>query len=436
VDTNTLDFARLEFGLTAGTHFLFVGLTLGLATLVAVIQTRATVTGDPVQERMVRFWGQLYIINYAVGIVTGLVMELELGLNWSGLEHFAGNVFGSSLALETITAFFLESTFLGLWIFGWGRMNKWAHVAVLWVVTITAYASAYWIMVSNGFLQHPVGSRVVNGVLQLDSAAKVLSNESTLMAFGHILGAGLVTAGLFVAGVSAYHLRRGTPERDFFIRSLRIGLWTTLPALILTAALGGSQFGVISDTQPLKMAVFGGDTVEIARDQAAAVARFGPGSYIPSAGFAKAGYVMIGCWVLMTIITIIALRRLRARRLDPAAGRPRPRSAPSRVYGLLVLAIPLPFIALIAGWLWRETGRQPWTVFGLLRTSDAVSHVSAGTMRASLLAFTALFAVLLVVNYWLLARFARRGPEAATLGRPVGEDAAGLLTNPPVNPAF
>lgn len=502
MDATTLDLARLEFALTAGTHFLFVGLTLGLATLVAVQQTRATITGDPLRQRMVRFWGQLYVINYAVGIVTGLVMELELGLNWSGLQRFAGNVFGSSLALETITAFFVESTFLGLWIFGWGRLNRWAHLALIWVVTITAYGSAYWIMVSNGFLQHPVGSRVVHGVVQLDSAAKVLSNQSTLMAFGHILGGGLVTAGLVMAGVSAYHLRRGTGDHDLFIRSLRIGLRTTLGALLLTVAFGGPQFGVVADTQPLKLATFSGNTVEIAKDQAAAVARFGAGNYIPSTGLAKAGYVMMGSWVLMMIVTIVALIKLRASRLGPSAAQstattarrrrrwvprtvpgkivffitglwvliilravalgiasivlprnrgrssvtatsatsaaalPPPRSAPRRVYAMLVLAIPLPFLALIAGWIWRETGRQPWTVFGLLRTSDAVSHVSAGTMRASLVAFTALFAVLLVVNYWLLARFARRGPDAATLGRPIGEDAAGPLATPLATPAF
>jgi cytochrome d ubiquinol oxidase subunit I len=432
MDVNTLNFARLEFGLTAGTHFLFVGLTLGLATLVAGIQTRATISGDPIHQRMVRFWGQLYVINYAVGIVTGLVMELELGLNWSGLERFAGNVFGSSLALETITAFFLESTFLGLWIFSWGRLNKWAHLSVIWIVTLTAYASAYWIMVSNGFLQHPVGVRVVNGVLQLRSAAAVLSNESTLAAFGHVLGGGLVAAGLVMAGVSAYHLRRGTPEREFFEGSLRIGLRTALPALIITIAFGGAQFGVISDTQPFKMAVFGGDSVEIARDQAAAVGRYGPGNYLPSEGFAKAGYVMIGVWLVMLVVTIVAIRRLRRGRANPGAGVGFPEQQHRGVYALLVAAIPLPFVALVAGWIWRETGRQPWTVFGLLRTSDAVSDVSAGTMRLSLLAFSGLFAVLLVVNCWLLARFARRGPEGATLGRPIGE----LDPSPLVNPAF
>jgi cytochrome d ubiquinol oxidase subunit I len=421
VDVNTLNFARLEFALTAGTHFLFVGLTLGLATLVAGIQTRATISRSAVHERMVRFWGQLYVINYAVGIVTGLVMELQLGLNWSGLEHFAGNVFGSGLALETITAFFVESTFLGLWIFGWGRLNRWAHLAVIWVVTLTAYVSAYWIMVSNGFLQHPVGSRVVDGVLRLDDAAAVLTNESALMAFGHVLGGGLVTGGLVMAGISAYHLRRDTREREFHVRSLHLGIRVTVPALLVTIALGGIQFGVIGDTQPFKLAVFGTDTAEVARLQAAAVARFGPGDYVPSSGWGAAGYVMIGCWAVMFIVAVLAAIMLRS---------PARTARARRMHRALMAMIPLPFLALVAGWVFRETGRQPWTVYGLLRTKDAVSPISADVMRASVAAFILLFAVLLVINSWLLARFARRGADAAALGRPVGEPARERLVEP------
>ncbi|MER5887232.1 cytochrome ubiquinol oxidase subunit I [Streptomyces sp. NPDC001941] len=412
MDAVTLDLARLQFALTAGTHFLFVALTLGLATLVAVIQTRATLAGSHPHWRMTRFWGQLYVINYALGIVTGLVMELQLGLNWGGLAHFAGNVFGSSLALETITAFFLESTFLGLWIFGWGRLNRWVHLALIWGIVLTAYASAYWIMVSNGFLQHPVGAEVVDGVLRLTDARAVFTNQNALVALGHLLGGALATGGLVMAGISAYHLRRRTPDEEFFRRSLRIGLGTALPALLLTVGMGSMFFGILDETQPMKMAVFGGDAAETARLQGAMVEAYGPGDYVPSGIGATAAYLMMFCWVLMTVITVAGILMARSRE---RIGRSR------RRVRLLVYAIPLPFLAMLAGWVFRETGRQPWVVYGLLRTEDAISDVSPGLFRVSLVLFTVLFAVLAAVNYWLLARFARRGPDAAALGRPSSE---------------
>lgn len=168
--------ARVQFGLTAGTHFLFVALTLGLATLVALVQTRAAVTGGAVHERMTRFWGQLYVINYAVGIVTGLVMEFQFGLNWGGMTKVTGGVFGAPLAMETIVAFFVESTFLGLWIFGWDRLNRWVHLALIWVVTLTAYLSAYFVLVANGWLQRPVGYEMRDGVARLTDLGALLTN--------------------------------------------------------------------------------------------------------------------------------------------------------------------------------------------------------------------------------------------------------------------
>ncbi|MFE9888653.1 cytochrome ubiquinol oxidase subunit I [Streptomyces scopuliridis] len=235
VSAETLDLARLQFALTAGGHFLFVTLTLGLATIVACVQTRATISGRPLHARMVRFWGQLYVINYAVGIVTGIVMEFQFGLSWSGLTHDVGNILGASLAVETIVAFFVESTFLGLWIFGWNRFGKWVHLTLIWVVTLTAYLSAYWILVANGFLNHPVGHRMEDGQAVLDDVGALLTNPSALLAFGHILAGSLLTAGFFMAGVSAYHLFRRTPEWEFFGRSLRIGVFVSLPALVVTA---------------------------------------------------------------------------------------------------------------------------------------------------------------------------------------------------------
>ncbi|MER7959168.1 cytochrome ubiquinol oxidase subunit I [Streptomyces sp. NPDC096030] len=408
MNPDVLDLARLQFALTAGGHFLFVALTLGLATVVAVVQTVATVGRKPLHARMVRYWGQLYVINYAVGIVTGIVMEFQFGLSWSGLTHFAGNVFGASLAVETIGAFFVESTFLGLWIFGWHRFNRWVHLATIWIVTLTAYLSAYWILVSNGFLNNPVGYRTEGGRLVLDDPVAVLANPSALLAFGHIVAGALLTAGFFVAGVSAYHLFRRSPEWEFFGRSLRIGVFLSFPALMVTAAFGGVQLAALRTLQPMKSAVFSQKSAEIAQIQADMVARFGPGDYVPSEAWTRGGgLVMLLGFALMMYLTfagvILACFKKVVFRF--------------RLWHLVLMAaVPLPYLGMISGWVFREAGRQPWVVYGLLKTEDAVSDLSPGAMRASLIVFTTLFGLLVVLNAWLLARHARRGPVDPGLG--------------------
>jgi cytochrome bd ubiquinol oxidase subunit I len=425
VTPETLDLARLQFALTAGTHFLFVALTLGLATFVACAQTMATVTRDPARARMTRFWGQLYVINYAVGIVTGLVMEFQFGLNWNGLSHYAGNVFGASLAMETLVAFFIESTFLGLWIFGWDRLNRWVHLGLIWVVTLTAYASAYWIMVSNGFLQNPVGYAAngrpgdgAHGVLRLTDAWAVLTNPSAVTAFFHILAGAILVAGFFVAGVSAYHLFRRTEESDAFVRWLRIGVFASAPAVVLSAVSGGVQFGTVEAVQPMKTAALSHRAAEVAWLQSEMVARYGPGDYTPPGWMDTGAIVMLTAFALMFFLTavgvLLALSRTVVRRFLPW-------------HLVLMAAVPLPYAAMIAGWVFREGGRQPWVVYGLLKTEDAVSPLSPGAMWASLITFSVLFGVLLVVNYGLLARHAVRGPRATTLGRPEGDTDPGPL---------
>ncbi|THA25725.1 cytochrome ubiquinol oxidase subunit I [Streptomyces sp. RKND-216] len=408
MDAQTLDLARLQFALTAAGHFLFVALTLGLATVVACVQTVAVASGKPVHHRMVRFWGQLYVINYAVGIVTGIVMEFQFGMNWSGLGHYAGDVFGASLALETVLAFFVESTFLGLWIFGWGRFNRWVHLGTLWVVTLTAYLSAYWILVTNGFLNNPVGHRETPDGLVLHDTAAVLTNPSTLFAFGHIAAGALVTAAFFMAGVSAYHLFRRSPEHEVFRRSLRIGVFLGAPAVFLTAVTGGVQFPFLTGNQPMKMAVFRRDEAEIARLQAELTARIGPGDYVPSETWTQLGAtLMLVAFALMFLVAglgvVLGAIRFVVHRL--------------RVWHVLLMAVvPLPYVAMTAGWVFREAGRQPWVIHGLLRTEDAASQLSAGQMRLSLAVFGVLFALLIAGNGYFLLRAAGRGPAAVTLG--------------------
>ncbi|MBG0814821.1 cytochrome ubiquinol oxidase subunit I [Planomonospora sp. ID82291] len=413
---DTLDLARLQFALTAGTHFLFVALTLGLATLIAVVQTRATLTRSTVHERMTRFWGRLYVINYVMGIVTGLVMEFQLGMAWNGLSHFAGNVFGAALAMETLVAFFVESTFLGLWIFGWGRLNRWAHLAVFWVVTLTAYASAYWVLVANGFMQNPVGAESSGGTLRLTDAAAVLANPAALTAFGHVLAASLVTAGFFLAGVSAHHLRRRTAEQEFFRRSLRIGVFTGLPGLLAVLAFGELSFSTV---QPMKWAVFEGDAAEIDRLRAEAAAAYGAVregaggaggladlvDHVPPALPVQAGGIaMLGLFGVMALVSLVSV---------PPALSSRAVRGLRAWHVLLIAAVPLPFAAVLGGWVLREAGRQPWAVQGLLTTEEALSDLPPGLLRFSLAAFTVLFAVLVALNAWMLVRTARRGPGPA-----------------------
>lgn len=401
----TVDLARLQFALTAGAHFLFVALTLGLATLVAVIQTWATLTRSPVHLRMTRFWGQLYIINYAMGIVTGLVMEFQLGLSWSGLTEFAGNVFGSSLAIETIVAFFIESTFLGLWIFGWNKLNRWAHLGLIWVVTLTAYASAFWILISNGFLQNPVGYQLKDGVLRLTDFGALVANPAALVAFFHIGGGALIVGGFLMAGVSAYHLAKRTAEQDFFRKSLRLGIGVALPATLFTATFGGIGFDTL---QPAKLAAWSGSANRLAEAQAEMVAKYGPGDYLPPLGWVQAGGItMLTLFAVLFFVSGVSFLLMLFR----------PVVRGFRLWHWLLIAlIPVPFVTMIAGWIFREMGRQPWAVYGLLKTADAMSPVSDGQIRFSLIAFVTVFAVLILVNYWLLARTARKGPGDVALG--------------------
>ncbi|MEU4444745.1 cytochrome ubiquinol oxidase subunit I [Actinosynnema sp. NPDC050801] len=375
---DALGLARLQFATTTSFHFLFVLLTLGLVTAVALMQTRATLSADPVHARMTRFWGRLYVVNYALGIATGIVMEFQFGLNWSGLSTYAGDVFGAPLAMETLVAFFLESTFLGLWIFGWDRLNKWVHLALIWLVALTAYASAFWIMMANAFLQHPAGHELRDGVLRMVDFSAMLANPTFGTAFLHVCFAALTAGGVFLTGVSAYHFIRRTAEVDFFRRSLRLGVVLTALATPLLVGFGFGQFPIVERYQPDKM-----DTV-------GALDGTGLGFMI------QIGFVLLlVSWVTVPLLFRDWVVRMRFP-----------------LY-LMVIGIPLPFVAAIGGWLFREVGRQPWLVQGLLTTQDAMSHVGQDQVLVSFVAFTAVFALLAVADWVLIARLARRGPVSS-----------------------
>lgn len=413
---DALILARLQFATTVGLHWLFVLFTLGLAPLVAILHTRYAITGNPVFERMTRFWGQLYVINYVLGIVTGLVMEFQFGMSWSGLSKFAGNVFGAPLALETLIAFFAESTFLGMWIFGWGKLPTKLHASLIWLVTLTAYASAYWILVANGFMQNPVGYEIRGGTAYLTDLGAQLTNPSTLWALGHISGAALLAGGLVVAGVSAYHVRTRTTEADFFRRSLRLGVLTATVGGFFAQGLGHAQEGLVREIQPMKFA--GPD--EASRIQAEMAATHGPGDYIPPAWLDGVYALMFPFGELLALgMLVYAVLLVRGW----IFGRP-------MALRSLTLLIPLPFVIALAGWVFREVGRQPWLIYGELTVGEALSPVSTGTMLVSFITFTTVFLALSVTNWTLLARFARRGPEGTQLGTPPPRPAAEATEEP------
>ncbi|MGW3206103.1 cytochrome ubiquinol oxidase subunit I [Streptomyces sp. NPDC001135] len=403
------DLARLQFAATTGIHWLFVILTMGLVPMVAILHTQAAFTRDParraVRERMTRFWGQLYVINYAVGIVTGLVMEFQFGLSWSGLSKFAGNVFGAPLALETLIAFFAESTFLGMWIFGWGRLRRGVHVTLIWLVALTAYASGYWILIANGFMQHPVGYEVRGGAAYLTDFGALLTNPSALLALGHVTLAALTTGGVFVAGVSAHHLARRTKDSAQFRGSLRLGVWVGMLASFFVIVVGNLQFPLLRRTQPMKLAALDGSGVGPL--QAQLVREHGPGDYVPPHDWLRIAMdtmTIIGNTV--STVTFIAVFLLWKDRLVR-------RRFPAR---LMTAMIPLPFIASAGGWVFREVGRQPWLVYGRLKVEDAVSPVGRTSLAVSCAVFIAVFVVLALTNWTLITRFARRGPQATQLG--------------------
>ncbi|MFI7688261.1 cytochrome ubiquinol oxidase subunit I [Nonomuraea sp. NPDC049655] len=387
---DVLELARTQFAVTGSLHFLFVVLTLGLAPVVALMHTRHVLSGSALHGGMTRFWGQIYVINYALGIVTGLVMEFQFGLSWSGLSHYAGDVFGAPLAMETLVAFFLESTFLGLWIFGWGRLPKWLHLACIWLVTLTAYASAFFIMVANSFLQNPAGSVVRNGRLELVDFGALLTNKTLVFSFPHVIGAGLLTGGLVLAGASAYQLRRRTRETLFFAKSLRTGVGVAAVGAFLALGFGYAQFGGVQEGK------FDGDA----------------GAGVPLGLMIEIGQLLAFVLLFVLLPLIYWLPRWRWTHL------------------VLIVMTPVPFALAVLGWMAREIGRQPWMVWHKLTVADALTPgLTSGMVTASLIGFAGVLGLLAVVDYVLIARVVRRGPRDLDLGAvPAGAEPAPALS--------
>ena len=442
--------ARWQFGITSVYHFLFVPLTLGLSVLVAIMETLYVRTGNELYKRMAKFWGKLFLLNFSLGVVTGLVQEFQFGMNWSEYSRFMGDIFGVPLALEALTAFYLESVFIGLWLFGWDRLSRKTHLLCIWLVAFASNLSALWILIANSFMQAPVGYVLRNGRAEMTDFVALLTSSYVLRQYPHTLMGGLITAGVFVMAISAYHLlRKNQPE--FFRTSLRIGLTCALIASLLAAGTGHLQAQHVAKAQPMKLAVMeslwetanpapyllfasidqdkqqnsleisvpgalsllvhgslDGEIKGIKELQAQYAQQYGPGNYVPDIFPVFWSYrIMIGAGMWLLALTAFAFFQLRQNRLEQTPW----------LLRAIFWSLPVPYLANSAGWIVTEMGRQPWIVFGLQRVEQAVSpDVSSGAVWTSLIGFTVLYGLLAVVGVHLLKKFACQGPEQANSG--------------------
>ncbi|WP_371376146.1 cytochrome ubiquinol oxidase subunit I [Sporomusa aerivorans] len=452
--------SRWQFGITSTYHFLFVPLTLGLSLIVAILETIYVRTGNEMYKRQTKFWGKLFLVNFSMGVVTGIIQEFHFGMNWSEYARFMGDIFGAPLALEALTAFFLESTFLGLWIFGWDRIPKALHAASIWIVALGSNLSALWILIANSFMQHPVGYAIQNGRAEMTDFVALITNPYVFYQFPHTVLSGVVTAGFFVLAISAYHLIRKT-HVDFFRTSFKLGLIWAAAGLLLVMGSGHTQTQYITKVQPMKLAAAEAlwettgpapfavaavideqnktNTAEIkipallsllAHDnpntpvkginelEKEYIAQYGPGNYIPAVTPLFWSFrMMVVSGSLMLLVVLVSAFLWWRGKLE---------SNPL-VLKAVLWSLPLPYLANSSGWFVAEAGRQPWIVFGLQKVEQAVSpNVGAGSIWLSLTGFTLVFALLAAAAVYLVQKFVRQGPvePSVTPNKPAAKGAA------------
>ena len=437
--------SRLQFALTTVYHFFFVPLTLGMVWMVAILETMYVRSGNETYRKLTKYWGKLFLINFAVGVVTGIVMEFQFGMNWAGYANYVGDIFGAPLAIEALLAFFLESTFLGLWIFGWDKLSKKLHVAVIWLVALGSSLSALWILIANAFMQHPVGYVLNNGRAEMVDFGALVFNPKAWIMFEHTLSSGLTTAAFFVLGISAYHIARNK-DVDFFKHSFNLAaiVGTIAVALVI---LGGHEQGLwLLQNQPMKAAStealwdtedpasfslltigdlsgkhlvwqiripdvlsllyynqLSGEVPGINDVQAQYQAKYGAGDYVPLVVLTYWGFrLMVAAGFAMLALAAYALYHVMRNKVGPRI----------RWLWIFVFAMALPYVANTSGWILTELGRQPFIVYGLLKTEDAVSPgLTSGMVLFSLIGFALIYAALMGTDIFLMARAAKAGPD-------------------------
>ncbi len=444
---DVLDLARWQFAITTVYHFIFVPITIGLAFLVAGLQTAWYRTNKVKYLRATKFFGKLLLINFAIGVVTGIVQEFQFGMNWSSYSRFVGDVFGAPLAMEGLLAFFLESTFLGLWIFGWDRLPKKIHLATIWIAATGTLLSAYFILAANAWMQHPVGY-IINeekGRAELVDIVAVLTQNTAVATFFHTIPSAAFTGGAFIAGVSAYLIIK-RKDLEMARGTFKLGAITMLVSFVLVTVSGDITARIMTEQQPMKMAaaealydtqasapfslltigtldgsqaifqvgipsllsfmstgdfngvVEGINDLEVMYDE-----QYGPGDYTPNVPLAYWSFrLMIGFGAIASLFVFVALWQMRR------GGTPR-----GRWFGPTMYSLPfLPLLANSFGWIFTETARQPWAVFGLIKTADGVSAVvSAGAVLFTMIVFTLLYGVLAFIEFGLIMKVIKNGPS-------------------------
>ena len=433
---DVLMLSRLQFAVATFFHFLLVPLTLGLSILIAIMETIYVRTGDEDYRRMAKFWGKIFLVNFAVGVVTGITLEFQFGTNWSRYSRYVGDIFGSLLAIEATLAFFLESTFLAVWALGWKRLSPRLHCVCIWLVAFAANLSALWILIANSWMQHPVGYVLRNGRAELNDFLAVVTQPFAIQQFLHTVSGAYILAGFVVMGISAYHLLR-RQHLAFFTKSFRLALGFALIFSLTELVQGHIHGGEVAKIQPTKLAAMESlwDTqagapmwlvlipdqenernlVEFGRipDALSMLAYHSPKAVVkglkdfpkndrpPVALTFFSFRLMVALGFLFVLLTVVGWFKRNKLESSP------------RYLKIMLYAIPLPYVALEAGWMVAEVGRQPWIVYGLMRTSDAVSPISASQVWPTLVGFILIYSLLGAVAFSLIRKFAKQGPEPA-----------------------
>ncbi|MBF0244322.1 MAG: cytochrome ubiquinol oxidase subunit I [Planctomycetes bacterium] len=426
--------SRLQFAVSTYFHFLFVPLTLGLSMLIAIMETIYLWRDDEEYLEMARFWGKLFLINFSIGVVTGISLEFQFGTNWSRYSEFVGDIFGSLLAIEATLAFFLESTFIAVWAFGWSKVSRRLHLASIWIVALASTVSAYWILAANAWMQHPVGFVLRNGRAELDDFMAVLTQKFAVFEFLHTVSSAYVLAGFFVLGVSAYHIRRSN-RVSLFKKSFALAALFSLVSALAAAHTGHTSGGHVAEMQPAKLAAMEShwetmteapmnlllypdvknerNLFEYLKVPGALsiLAHGSPGAEVkglkdfpaedrPPVMITFLSFrAMVGLGTLLVLLSIwvfICRKGIEKQTL---------------LLRILPWVIPLPYLTIQFGWTLTEVGRQPWIVYGLMRTSDAVSTaISAGQVLTSLIGFILIYSLLGLADFFLIFKYARKGP--------------------------